>query len=278
MAVEQIKRHINKNDYYYVGDNLWVRNLTKKSVQALDLNNLIHKEDVEMILANETANHFKMLQAVDTEAINHNKIIIVSDGYGFEQSQKLLKNLPGDVTIIGVNETISHWNIERKMDYYVVNNPYKECMNFIPDRMKIFPRLIASTRTYPEFIDKFGNMSYLYSPTTDYFYSGYKVESDYFVDDYRNPICAAIGLSYKFEVKKLLLFCCDNAFGENRPGAEKLPNELWMYPQQKIAHNLIDGNLYWLKNSKIKLGYYSKGLEYKHAEYIKEEDLVKFFI
>jgi hypothetical protein len=276
-AKNLIKKHRNKNEYYYTGSGLWVRNFTKKSVHAVDINNLINEKDMVIMLENETINYSKIPQRIDTESFSHNKIIIVSDGFNFTNNQKLLEQLPNDVTIIGVNEILKNWTVKNKINYYVVNNPYPECMQLLPENLRIFPILIASTRTHTEFMNKFKNLIYSYSPTTDLYYSGQKSESDYFIDDYRNPICAAIGLSYIFEVKKLMLFCCDNVLTDQRPASEKISNDLWVYPQQRIAHELIDGNLYWLRKAGVMIGNYTHGIEYKNSEYIKENDIAKFF-
>jgi hypothetical protein len=272
-----VKKHRNKNEYYYAGNNLWVRNFTKKSVSAIDINNLIPEVDMPIMLGNETINHSKMIQHIETESITHEKIVIVSDGYKFNEKQKLLEQLPNDVIVIGVHETLNKWANNKKMNYYVVNNPYPECVQLLSGQQRVFPILVTSMRTCPEFIEKFKNLIYGYSPTTDCFYSGQKSESDYFIDDYRNPICAAIAIAYRFSVKRLMLFCCDNVFNEQRPAMEKLPNGLWIYPQQQIAHNLIDGNLYWLKLSGVKTSYHSQGPDYKNAEYIGEDKLSGFF-
>lgn len=272
-----IKNHRNKNDYYYAGSGLWVRNFAKKTVHAIDINNLINEPDMVVMLDNETQNHSKMLQRIDTESFVHQKVVIVSDGFKFNKSQQLIEKLPGDVTIIGVNEVLRQWKNNRKMGYYVVNNPYSECMELLSEKSNIFPTLLASIRTCPEFIDKFNGLTYTYNPTVDNYYGGQKSESDYFIDDYRNPICASIILSYKFNVKKLMLLFCDNALGEHRAASEEIQNGLWLYPQQRVSHNLIDANLYWLKKLGIKIGYYSHGPEYKNATYIEEGDIANFF-
>jgi hypothetical protein len=272
-----IKKHRNKNEYYLAGGGLWVRNFTKKNILPIDINSLIPDHDMKLMLHNETENRFKMLQRIDTESFSHPKIAIVGDGYGFEQGQSLLERLPPDVTVIGVNETLRRWANNQKMHYYVVNDPYDTCMHLLPKNQRVWPRCIASTRTNPDFISRFNGIVYEYSPVTDKNYSGLSSEAEYFVDDYRNAACAAVGLAYKFNVNKLLLFWCCDVFDHERAGAEKLPNNAWIYPQQKTAHQLVDGNLYWLRTREIKVGHHSKGPEYKNAAYISEGDLARFF-
>jgi hypothetical protein len=92
-----------------------------------------------------------------------------------------------------------------------------------------------------------------------------------------NPVCASIVLAYKFGVKRLMLFCCDGAFAEERPGAEKLPNGKWIYPQQRMGHSVVDGTLHWYAQQKVKLRDHSSGPEYNDTHYISEDEVVGFF-
>src|SRR5688572_25304735 len=119
-----IKSHRNRNDYYYAGHGLWVRNFAKKNVVPMDINDLIPGQDMSIMLTNENTNQNKMLQRIDTESFQHPKIVIVSDGYKFKELHKTLESLPNDVTIIGVEETMSVWESNRRMDYFVINNPF----------------------------------------------------------------------------------------------------------------------------------------------------------
>lgn len=272
-----IKYHRNKHNYFYSGNGLWVRDFVKKSSSPVDINNLIPASDMPLLLDNENNNHNKMLQRIDTESFTHRKIVIVSDGHNFSARHKLLEKLPQDVTIIGVNGVLSKWDSPKHMHYYVVNNPAAECERLLPGRWRVFPKCIASTRTSPKFIDKFNGFVLLYAPVPSVNYCGNRLEADYLIDDYRNPVCAAVGLSYKFGVQKLLLLCCDSVYAEQKPATLGLPNGFWIYPQQKVAHDLIDGNLYWLKNAGVGVGWCSDGPEYKHGQMIKEEDMVNFF-
>ena len=151
METKVIKKHWNKNEYYFAGNGLWVRNLTIPNIKPIDINSLIPEEDMSVMLNNEIANRNKMNQNIATEAFNFKKIIIVGNGYKFEEKQKILPYLPPDVVIIGVNEVMCNWNVKQKMHFYVVNNPYKECLQYLPNNKNIFPRCISSTRTYPDF-------------------------------------------------------------------------------------------------------------------------------
>lgn len=263
-----IKKHPSKNEYYYSGNNIWVRNFTNENVIPFDINDklLTPEYEIPMLLSNEIENSKKLLQRIDTEDFNFKNIVIVSGGYQFLEKQKLLDSI--QAIIIGTNTTLKLWNVNKKMHFYVINNPYKDCMDYLPKNLKTLPKCIASTRTYPEFINTYPGVVYEYTPVKGRYYSGLKSESDYFIDDYRNSICAAIGLAYKFKVKKLLLLCCDNASDKEKSGMVKV-NDFWMYPQHKIAHNIIDANLYWLKSKNIAIKYHSIGMEFKNAEYIE---------
>ena len=210
---------------------------------------------------------------IDSERFHYENIIIVSDGYDFKSKQSILAKMPSNILIIGVNGSLVKWEIlNRSLNYYVVNNPYEECIRYLPKQSKILPKCIASVRTNYRFLQNYRGTKYRYYPVNEYNYTALgDKETKWQIDDYRNAICAAIGLSYRFGASKILLFCCDNSFKDERPGAIKLDNGLWTYPQHKIAHELIDGNLYWLKNQPYKdisIGNFSNGLKYYNESYL----------
>jgi len=267
-----------KNEYLLTSfeDKIWVRNFTQKAIFPVDINHLLDP-DFKIILDNEIQNNILQIEKIDAANFVFPKCVIVSDGYKFEEKQSMLAKLPKDVTILGVNDALKKWNAQRAMNFFVVNNPYKECLNLLPTKHSYYPRCIISTRTYHKFPGQYRGYLYKYSPTAQENYECSKAESLYKVDDYRNPICACINLSYHFQVKKLLLFCCDESFENQRPGAEQLDNKLWHYPQHRIAHNIIDANLYWLKEAGVEVKNHSSGPNFSHATYISEEDMCDFF-
>ena len=272
------KQHKNKNEYLLTPQGLWVRNFTKIA-HPVDINTLIGKKDYGLIAENEMALNIMRLPKIDAETIHKDKIIIVSDGYKFDENIEVFSKLPKDITIIGTNRSLARWK-KGKMDYFVVNNPYAECMSYLPKNY--FPMCIASSRTYPDFIHiyKRRGLVYQYNATRGVKYGGLDKGASYYIDDYRNPICAAIGLAYRFGVQKLLLLCCDEAFEDNRPGSNKLYNGLYMYPQHETSHSLIEANLYWLKHqpyTDIKIGNASNSPEYKEVPYIQNKDILEFF-
>lgn len=258
---------------------MWVRNFTKELVPYLDLNNTIDERDHFTFLKNEYANSQGRYPWISSENFFHEKLIIVSDGYGFKEKQNLLNDIPQSVAIIAVHGALAKWTSTRNPTYYVANNPYKECMNYLPRRTNL-PKCIASSRTNHEFLRAYRGSKYRYVPVSESSYNGMDYnEAQYQIDDYRNPICASISLAYRFGVEKLLLFCCDDSFQDERPGAEKLHNGMWTYAPQLKAHGLIDGCLHWWKNGIRRESIardHSSGPLYKNAAYIDKDNLLSF--
>jgi len=282
----RIKKHKNKNNYILTEDKIWVRDFTKNNTPFMDVNHITEKKDFPLFLHNELENFSGKPGNIDTEHTLHPKIAIVSNGYKFNEKQFLLSGLPNDVTILGTNRSLANWKLvgadcpdekKRAMSYYVVNNPYPEARSCLPTKHRYYPKCIASTRTDITFLKEYRGIKYLYVPVPEEYYSGPSYGFQYKIDDYRNPICASIGLAYRFGVQKLLLFCCDDSFAEERPSSEKLENGLWCYPQQKVSNRIIDCNLRWLKNQDVKIGNHSSGINLDNATYINTEEVIDFF-
>lgn len=278
----RIKKHQNKNQYICTPQNMWVRNFTLQNVPYIDLNETIKKDDYPIFLNNEIQNSFKKYPWIHTEKFLHSDAIIVSDGFKFSENHKILAKLPKSVSIIGVNGALSKWeNANRNINYYVVNNPYKECMRFLPRNKRILPTCIASQRTNYQFLEYYNGIKFRYYPVNEKTYStkGMK-ETQWQIDDYRNPICAAIGLAFRFGVQKLLLLNCDDVFETERPGANMIENGMWIYPQHEVAHGLIDANLYWLKSQDymdVIIGNCSSGPKFTNALNIEANKILEFF-
>jgi hypothetical protein len=277
----RIKKYKNGNEYLLTPQGMWVRNFTKQFVPYKDINKTINQEDYFLFLQNEIINGKQRYPWIDTENLFHENIVIVSDGFDFKSMHQLLGSLPSNVAIIAVNGALAKWEVtSRNPNYYVVNNPYKECMRYLPTR-KSLPRCIASNRTYHKFLSSYSGSKYRYMPVNEEVYCGYKSkEIDYQIDDYRNPICAAISLAYRFRASKILLFCCDDVFKDKRPGAIELENGRWMYEQQGIIHGLIDASLHWLKSNShmsVEVKDCSSGMLYKNAAYIERDNVLSLF-
>lgn len=277
-----IKKTTDGNQYYLTPQNLWVRNFCLEQVPFVDINKTIKSEDHFVFLENEVRNSQNKYVWIDTEDFNMTNVVIVSDGYGYEKKQQLLAKLPKDVTIMAVNGALAKWNIPTRIpSWYIVNNPYEECMRFFPRRLRILPKVVASVRTNHNFMTLYRGQKYRYYPVNEKQYASLgQKDVSWQVDDYRNPICAAIHIAVKYGALKILLFCCDNSFELERPGAEKLNNGLYQYPQQNIVNGLIDGQFFWLKSHPYfdyELGNCSSGKDYEFAEYISEEKIFSFF-
>ena len=274
-------KKFEKNRYILSKEGVWVRDLCSSS-KNIDINNLYSKEK-SIWLTNELSNLKK--SRMDLPPGQHENIIICSDGYGWQEKQKILGSIPYSlVKIIGTNGSLAKWNmvgasaeIKRAMSFYVVNNPYKECTNYLPKKHNYYPNLVASLRTNNNFIDKYKGDVFFYKPSEDLDYSSPPNILSLKLDDYRNPICAAISLSYKIGAKKILLFCCDDAFEDERPNSIKMENGLYQYPQQIMSQNIIDQQLYWLQANEIEIFDHSSGIKYNNAQYIKQDDIFSFF-
>lgn len=276
----RIKKTKDKNEYLLTKQGMWVRNFTKNLVPFVDLNETIEKKDHFMLLKNEINNNRARYTWIDSEKFYHDKAVIVSDGYDFKEKHKLLEELPKDVAIIAVHGALAKWNINKNPTYYVVNNPYDLCMMYLPRKLKSLPKCIASTRTNYEFLANYRGTRYRYAPTSEKSYMGSKnSEAQWQIDDYRNPICAAIGLAYRFGVDKLALLCCDDVFKDERIGSEQIHNGMWIYPPQMTAHGLIDGCLHWLKSTPyrdVRITDHSSGPLYENAVYIEKDSIASF--
>lgn len=271
------KKH--RNEYVRV-ENVWVRNPYTNN-PAYDLNEM-SRGDEGMFLKNEVANRKRPHRNFGD--FSWDNVVIVSDGYNFKEKQKVLAELPyKDVKIICVNRALANWHmlgkseLQRAVSLYVANNPHVEATSYIP-KHGYWPNLLASTRTRPELAERWRGEVFFYSPPPNAAYSSKFSDVDLVLDDYRNPISAAISLCAKLKSQKVLLFCCDSSFDINRPASVELPNGLWTYPQHLVAHNIIDAQLGWLKKNDVEVRSHSSGPNYKNAAYISKEDVTQFFL
>jgi hypothetical protein len=272
------------NEYIFAG-GMWVRNFTKFAVKSISINNLIKSHEYEILLRNETANDILVHAPISEEKINFSNLVIVSDGYDFAKRHKQLASLPEGIGVFAVNGALAKWSLlegdrKKSINAYIVNNPFAECMNYLPKASKYYPPCIASSRTHIDFVKQYLGNVYTYEPVMERNF-GRDKKVAYYIDDYRNSICAAIGLAYRCGVRKLLLMCCDDSFEKPRPTAVQLSNGLWTYDHHKMIHEVIDANLYWLKSQKsveVKIADYSSGEQYDNADYIStEEQMIDFF-
>lgn len=269
------------NEYTILEDGIWVRNFTLKESPPVDQNtHLLPARDLALFLKNETHNYKQKFPQIGAEQIAFENVLVVSDGHNFTQKRMTLMTLPRTIQILGTNDVLNQWIVDRRgrpMTYYVVNNPYQECTKFLP-RNKYFPPCIASSRTNRKFIEQYNSGVFLYRTPPSRYYSGLEYGTTYYyIDDYRNPICAAISLAYRFGARRLLLFCHDECFEEERPGSVRGENGLWTYPQQQISNRVIDAHLQWLKGTGVLVGYHADGLKLNNATYIPLDEVQSFF-
>jgi len=279
----RIKKH--KKNEYILSEGVWVRNLCSDS-EPIDINSL-GKKDLALFLENECENlKISSLDFDEMNPIRLENVVIMSDGYRWKDKQKVLGEIPNSVVkTIGVNGSLAKWEMvgdkaqfKRTMTFYLANNPYSECSSCLPKTHKYFPNLIASTRTNPNFMKKYGTQAFFYRSPDDAVYSGFgSGKNTMKLDDYRNPICAAISFAWKMGVKKLALLCCDEAFDDERPGATKMKNGLYQYPTQIMCQKIIDAQLYWLKKAGVGIFDSSSGIEYENATYIESDKLKELF-
>lgn len=284
----RIKKAISSNEYIRAG-NVWVRNFSKRGVAPICLSHMYEKQDYQSVLKNEERN--KSRARISDEKLRFRNIVIVSDGYKFKERHKFLSNLPSNVCVLTVNGALKGWKLvgkniapekRKSVNAHVVNNPYREALMGLPERESAYyPVCISSIRTNSEFCERYIGDIYTYIPTPERVF-GYERNESYFIDDYRNPICAAIGLSYQFDVRKLLLLCCDDSIEEEKTHTVQLENGLWTYSHHLRSQEIIDANLYWLTHQdgkEVKVADFSSGNKYKNAAYISsDKEALDFFV
>lgn len=287
----RIKHHKNRNSYILTSDGIWIRDFTKEFVSSIDISGLTKEMDYKLFLENELANRKLNTPNIDSENFFHPHVLIVSDGHDFQDKHRLLSSMPSHVTIIAVNGALAKWELvgpacrsedKRSIDYYVVNNPFVECVQYIPKKNRYYPKCIASIRTNPNFTRIYNAKGTLhnYTPTPSDGFKGLSDDAIYCIDDYRSPVCAALALAARFGAEKIAFLCCDESFPDERPAAIKLPNGLYTYPQHLVSQGVIDANLHWMtkyEDRDVTIVDSSSGAEYSNACYIKPDKLMAFF-
>lgn len=274
-VVLTLKKEKNQNEYLKV-ENFWVRNFVTPSIKDVDLNNLYYDIDLNEIILNEM-NNTRLKNATLESAIfsKYRNFVIVSDGYGFDDHVKF-DNLRSDVCLILVNQAARLWSCRRMPDFLIVNNPTKTCMTNMP--VRFFPQLIASRKTYHDFVRAYPNTLYFYDAVPDSYYQTImNGSSELHIDDYRNSICAAIGLIYKLGFGNVFMAFCSHAYKEKRAAMEQVDDGLYNYPQQQVADKLIDGNLFFYKFGRQTTNIFHVGYKksYKFSKYLHIDDMVE---
>ena len=268
------------NQYLNVEKNTWVRDFTLNHVLPIDINNLIQEEEIKTFISNELINNTLKFPKFETKDLSNKNVFIVSDGFGFDDINDILQNINiKNKFIILTNNSLKKWNNFNVLpDLFVENNPYKNALNNI--NSKIFPNCLLSNRIYPEFVKmyKYKNINF-YNPTpSSKFNSTSENEISNYLDDYRNPICAAINYCFLCNVENIhLLYCSEGMVKEK--SASLLHNDgiHYQYYQNKLSDKIINGMIFWYRKNKKNSNIFYHGLDksIKFGSYIQKEDLIK---
>ncbi len=269
-----IKTTKDRNEYS-LANNLWVRNFTRDDTKALDINELYSENEIRLCIENEIKNSKLAVPNISTEDFDFNSVIIISNGYGFRENHKQLiesiKTYDGR-QVICVNNTVIAWNANKYPNFYLTNSFYRlSAMNFLP-------RLICSQRIDYDFLKSYRNNKFVYSPTPNYkFSSPNAIDETCFIDEYRNPICAALACAYKFKASRIFLAFCSEGYEKQRDGMIDVGNGIFMYPQQQLANNLINHMIFWYRYSNPLIKIFHTGLKnsFSFAKYLKVEDFIE---
>lgn len=269
--------HRNQNEYILNKNNLWIRNFGKQNCIPKDINNLFGEEEIQILLSNEVNNSNPNHIDLFSEFITVPKILIISDGFGFDSQKEWIKNIPDDVKIICVHGTLRFWDSERLPDYYVLTNPFENALQFFPE--KYFPFLIASSRANPSFISNFQNLKFIYNSTPDQNYeSPISHNSSKYVDEYRNAIAASLCIAYFMKAEKICLAYPIDAYKEFRETTIKY-DDAYVYPQQIMSANIIDSMIFWYRYNRLNTKIVYTGVKncMLFSKYVYEEDVINFF-
>lgn len=277
----RIKKHQSGNRYLLTPQGLWVRDFTR-AAPFLDINRLTRPADHERLIRNHLANVARPGAVYfDPHSSQARSVVIVGDGHEFQKKLAVLGRVPKNVTVIGIGRSLARWEGDRPLDFYVANNPYDECLSYLSARPGGKPTCLASVRTCPDFVKKYRGRIELYHPAPEEGFDTRGAVTPVRIDDYRNPLCAALGLAHRMGATRILLLACDEAFPDDRPAAVRLENGLFTYPQQLTTHGLVEGFAYWYRRQdgiSVAVGDHSSGPNYKEIEYITEEDVRDFFL
>lgn len=267
------------NDRYIPSGTLskvWLRDFYKPTYLPRDINNNLDNDQITYV-QNEFKNLRYRLPRIDTEQLFFNNIIIINDLLDKENELleflKLNERNNKPWTVFMVNKALSKWKHNFGVDYYVVNNPYKESMQYLPLTHNYLPKCISSIRTYTDFIGNYiqrKGVVYSYMPGYSEANKPVYSKSLYCVDDYRNPICAILSLAAKWLTKNIILFCCDEVYNEKKEGSIEVEKGFYRFPAQQIAWEIISGCCYWHKEYKTKVFSCGGKLPFRNTEILEK--------
>lgn len=265
----------NRNEYAKA-DDFWIRNYTKSNVVPRDINSLYHEDEVKSIIENEIKNSKVSGPTLAEENFTFDNVLIVSDGAGFENHKEFLDQVGSNFCVIAVNNAMRFWESNRFPDFFLVNNPFDNIFSQTPKAGS--PKLIASRRANNKFVANYRNIKYFYDPTCDVKYqSPIAKNTSAYIDDYRNPVCAALGCAFLFQAKNIFLAFCSNAYKAERPGCEQIDENFWCYPQQILANKIINTYLFWNKFANTNNNLFYVGIKncFSFAKYLEKEEFIQ---
>lgn len=269
------RKHPNQNEYLKC-ENYWIRNFAGTNVNPVDVNKFFRQEEVSYLVDNEVRNSNHRYPVLEPELFNRFKdVLIVGDGLGFDQ-HKLFKMARPNLCCITVNSAARFWQASLPIEFLIVNNPSSTAMNGLPIRNH--PKLIANRKTHYPFIKNYKNIIYLYDSVADEEYqTSMSKNSDLHLDDYRNPICAAISLAHKYCKGNLYLAFCSSGYPEEKDGAIKVDENFYQYPAQKTADSIVDGNLFWYNFANRDSKIFHTGIKntLKFSKYLDVNDFIE---
>lgn len=276
-----VKNHKNGNEYIHVENNIWVRNFTLPFAKPIDINKLYKDEEIGIFIENENKNIFSKFPKFEPKDLSQKNVIIISDGFGFENINNIIENINiKNKFIILTNNSLKKWdNLKVLPDLFIENNPFKECLNNISQ--KFYPNCLLSTRVNNRFLDfyKYKNINFYHPTPLENYNPISKNDDSKHLDDYRNPICAAISYSYFCNAKNIFLIYCSEAFEKEKSGTVLHNDGMhYQYEQNKLSDKIIDHMLFWLKKKNNNFKIFQHGLEktFNFASYISNEQLTEF--
>lgn len=270
----RIKTTKDRNQYSLT-NNLWIRNFTKEDTRPLDINDLYTEKEIQISIENEIRNTKLIVPNISTESFEFDSIVIISHGFGFRENHaKLIESINSynNKQVFCVNNTVLLWNAKKYPNFYLTNSFTK------PSGMLFQPRLICNQRMDYDFLKSYRNNKFVYSPTPNYkFSSPNSLDETYFIDEYRNPICAAINCAYKFRASRIFLAFCSEGYEKYKDGMVECDNNIYLYPQQKMANDIINHMIFWYRYSNPNSKIFYTGLKnsFSFAKYLHINDFIE---
>jgi hypothetical protein len=260
---------------YSLTNNLWIRNFTRDDTRPVDINDLYSENEIQLCIENEIKNSKLIVPNIATENFDIHTIVIISNGFGFRDNhKKLIESISTyeGKQIFCVNNTVLLWNAKKYPNFFLTNSFNR------PSGMNFYPRLLCSQRMDYDFLKNYRNNKFVYSPTQNYkFSSPNSLDETCFIDEYRNPICASINCAYKFNATRIFLAFCSEGYENEKDGMINVEENLFMYPQQKVANDVINNMIFWYRYSNPNVKIFHTGVKnsFSFAKYLRLDDFIE---